>query len=463
MSNSPRRLGWAVPTYAGIVLGAFAVFFVIRAYGETLSAPSAEAPAVSPAASVGPPSDTLWHLLIALTAIVAVGRLLGRSFQRIGQPPVIGEVIGGVLLGPSLLERVSPEAYHFVLAPEVVPYLSIVAQLGIVLYMFLVGVELDPNLMRGQVHATVAMSHASIIVPFVLGSALALFLYPRFSTSDVRFTSFALFLGVAMSITAFPVLARILSDLGMSRTELGSIALTCAAVDDVTAWCLLAVIVGVVRTTANAALAVIVLTVLFVAVMLAIVRPWIARAVRTYDHARPTRNDLALIVIGVLMAALITEAIGVHALFGAFLFGVVIPHDSLVARTLTSSFESLVAILLLPTFFVLAGMRTEIGLLSGADAWFACALIVLVATIGKVGGTLVAARATGLRWRSAAALGVLMNTRGLMQLIVLNVGLDLGIITPTLFTMMVLMALVTTMATTPALRRLVPVPRAAVP
>ena len=317
--------------------------------------------------------------------------------------------------------------------------------------------------MRGQVHSTVAMSHASIIVPFVLGSALALFLYPRFSTSDVRFTSFALFLGVAMSITAFPVLARILSDLGMSRTELGSIALTCAAVDDVTAWCLLALIVGVAHASANAAFAVIVLTVLFVAVMLAIVRPWIARAVRFYDHAVPTRNDLALIIVGLLTAALITEAIGVHALFGAFLFGVAIPHDSVVARTLTSSFESLVAILLLPIFFVLAGMRTEIGLLSGSDAWFACGLIILVATIGKVGGTLVAARVTGLRWRSAAALGVLMNTRGLMQLIVLNVGLDLGIITPTLFTMMVLMALFTTLATTPALRRLVPVARATLP
>ena len=394
-------------------------------------------------------------MFIALTAVVIVGRLLGRLFATIGQPPVIGEVIGGVLLGPSLLGAVAPAAYLFILPPSVVPFLGIVAQLGVVLYMFLAGLELNPDLLRGQLRATVATSHASIVLPFVLGTTLALYLYPRVSTSDVPFTSFALFLGIAMSITAFPVLARILSDLGMSRTQLGVVALTCAAVDDVTAWCLLALVVGVVEATAGRALLVTVLTLAFIGVMFAVVRPVAAGLVRRSGDRDPTRGAVALTITALLVASLVTEAIGVHAIFGAFLLGAVIPPESRLARALTQSLDHLVTILLLPAFFAFAGMRTEIGLLSGSGAWLACGVIILVATAGKVGGTLLAGRATGLTWREDAGLGVLMNTRGLMQLIVLNVGLDLGVISPTLFTMMVLMAVVTTLATTPILRRLV--------
>ncbi|MQA30723.1 MAG: cation:proton antiporter [Luteitalea sp.] len=434
-----------------MVLCATALFFVIRSLGET---PVGPAQATSRVAPAGPASDALQHLLVTLTAVVIAGRLLGRLLRRMGQPPVLGEVIAGVMLGPSLLGAVSPEAYRFVLAPEVVPYLGIVSQLGVVFYMFLVGVELNPDLMRGQLHVTVATSHASILVPFVLGSALALFLYPRFASPDVPFTSFALFIGIAMSITAFPVLARILSDLKLTKTDLGTVALTCAAVDDVTAWCLLALVVGVVEASTGMAVVATVLTLAFILLMFAVVRPGIGKALRASDEAEPGHGRIALAVVGMMAAALTTEAIGVHALFGAFLFGAVIPHDSRLAHALTRGFEGFVKILLLPAFFAFAGMRTEIGLLSGVDAWVACGLIVLVATAGKFGGTLVAARAGGLRWQSAAALGVLMNTRGLMQLIVLNVGLDLGVITPTLFTMMVVMALVTTIATTPALQML---------
>ncbi len=438
-----------------MLLGAVGLFLAIRAYGETLVAPARLLHDTAEATQQGPASGAFWHLLVALTAVVLMGRVLGRVFRRIGQPPVIGEVIAGVLLGPSLLGAISPDAYHFILAPAIVPHLGVIAQLGVVVYMFLVGLELNPDLMRGHVHATVATSHASIVVPFVLGSALALFLYPRFATAAVPFTGFALFIGIAMSITAFPVLARILSDLGLSRTELGVMALTCAAVDDVTAWCLLAFVVGVVQAGAGTAVVTIVLTLVFIAVMYGAVRPWIAGLVGRAHHAEPTRGQIALVVAGMLVAALVTEAIGVHALFGAFLFGVVIPHDSRLASAVIGSFETFVTVLLLPAFFAFAGMRTEIGLLSGWTAWLACGLIVLVATAGKFGGTFLAARASGLAPRPAAALGVLMNTRGLMQLIVLNVGLDLGVITPTLFTMMVLMAIATTIATTPVLRRLI--------
>jgi Kef-type K+ transport system membrane component KefB len=391
-------------------------------------------------------------LLLALAAVVAVGRLLAKLFDRVGQPPVIGEVVGGILLGPSFLGFISPEAYAYVLPSEVGPYLGAIAQLGVVIYMFLVGVELNPERLRGRVHTTVAISHASIVLPFVLGACLALFLYPRLSTSDVPFTSFALFLGLAMSITAFPVLARILADSGMIRTELGAIALTCAAVGDVSAWCLLAFVVGVVQANAYGALIVAILTLAFIAFIFAAIRPLIVRFADR--HSLPSEGAIAVIVVSFLVSALTTEAIGIHAIFGAFLFGAVIPHDSRLADALKQRFENLVTILLLPAFFAFTGMRTEIRLVSGMEDWLICGLIIAVATAGKLGGTFVAATATGMKARQSTALGILMNTRGLMELIVLNVGLNLGVISPRLFTMMVLMALATTVATTPILRRL---------
>ena len=399
-------------------------------------------------------AGALLPLLIALTAVIVTGRLLGRAFAAIGQPPVIGEVIAGLVLGPSVLGALWPAAGAFILPTSVAPSLSVVAQLGVILYMFLVGLELNPDALRGQLRATVAISQTSIVVPFVLGWALAVYLYPRFSSDDVPFVSFALFLGIAMSITAFPVLARILSDLGMTRTPLGVVALTCAAIDDVTAWCLLALVVGVVQASAGSALTTIVLTLLFIAAMFVVVRPIVARLVRSAGEREPSRGVVALTIAAMLVSALITESIGVHAIFGAFLLGAVIPHDSRLAHAMVGSLETLVTVLLLPAFFAFAGMRTEIGLLTGAGAWIACGLIILVATVGKAAGTFVAARLTGMSSRDAAGLGVLMNTRGLMQLIVLNVGLDLGVISPTLFTMMVLMALATTIATTPVLRAL---------
>ncbi len=446
-----------VVAYAALLLAAVAVFLVIRSYGDTLEAPLAPATSASSEPGIrGAADDALRHLLIALTAVIVVGRIVGRAFTLIGQPPVIGEVVGGILLGPSLLGRISPEAYQFILPPEVAPYLGLVAQLGVILYMFLVGLELNSDRLRGNAHTTIAISHASIVLPFVLGSALALPLYPRLSTNTVPFTNFALFLGVAMSITAFPVLARILSDRGIIRSELGVLALTCAAVGDVTAWCLLAFVVGVVQGNADSAMWIAGATLGFIAFMFVVVRPAVPRFTRSVYGLPTPGGAIALTLAGVLVASLATEVIGVHAIFGAFLFGAVFPHDSALARTLKQNLENLVTILLLPAFFAFTGMRTEIGLLSGASEWLICGVIIAVATLGKFGGTFVAARVSGLGWRYAAGLGVLMNTRGLMELIVLNVGLDLGVISPTLFTMMVLMALVTTMATTPVLQRLMP-------
>ena len=446
---------WGTAAYGGLLLGAITIFFAIQGVGDSLTAPAPLTHAHASGAAHAAASDVLWHLLVALTVVVIVGRILGRAFEYIHQPPVIGEVIGGIILGPSLLGQISPEAYAYILPGTVAPFLGMVAQIGVIFYMFLVGLELNPDHLRGQVHTTVATSHASIVAPFVLGSTLSLYLYPRLSTSDVPFTNFALFLGIAMSITAFPVLARILTDRNMLRTRLGAVAITCAAVDDVTAWCLLAFVVGVVQAKAGGAVVVSLLTVGFIGCMYFIVRPLIARMAAAWDR-NPTPGGIAVALVGVLVTALTTEAIGVHAVFGAFMLGAVIPHDSTLARSLREALENVVTILLLPAFFAFTGMRTQIGLMSGWYEWAICGLIIMVAVAGKFGGTLVAARATGLNWRDAAGLGVLMNTRGLMELIVLNIGLDLGVISPTLFTMRVVMALVTTLATTPALHLLVP-------
>jgi Kef-type K+ transport system membrane component KefB len=419
-------------------------------------APPASAAAARP--PVGTASDILFHLLLALAAVVVVGRLLGQLFKWINQPPVIGEVVGGILLGPSLLGLIAPSAYQYILPANVAPYLNMVSQIGIMFYMFLVGLELNPDQMRGRVHSTVAISHASIILPFALGASLALYIYPRFSTSNVPFTNFALFLGLAMSITAFPVLARILSDCGIAITELGTIALTCAAVDDVTAWCLLAFVVGVVQATARGSLMVAGLTIAFTSFMLLAVRPMAAKLAQKSDDRPPTQNAIAIVILGLLLSTLITDWIGIHAIFGAFLFGAIFPHDSNLVHTLRRNMESIVTILLMPAFFAFTGMRTSITLVSGPYEWLVCALIIAVATAGKFGGTFIAAKFTGMASRPAAALGALMNTRGLMELIVLNVGLELGVISQKLFTMMVLMALVTTMASTPILQRLISIP-----
>jgi len=294
-------------------------------------------------------------------------------------------------------------------------------------------------------------------LPFILGAALALWLYPRFASRDVSFTSFALFIGVSMSVTAFPVLARILTDRGIGQTQLGSIALACAAVDDVTAWCLLALLVGTVRSAPGDALITVGLAAGFIVAMTVIVRP-AARWLKTArdDRGELTQGMFVIVCVGLLVTAVATERIGIHALFGAFALGVLVPCDSALARDVTARLEDVVVVMLLPSFFAFTGMRTEIGLVNGAQEAVACGVIVLVASLGKFGGSACAALAAGLGWRQSTALGILMNTRGLMELIVLNVGLDLGVVSPTLFTMLVIMALVTTFATTPILDRLLP-------
>lgn len=411
-----------------------------------------------------PAVDVVFHVLLTLAVVVALGYVLGRLFRFIGQPPVIGEVVAGLCLGPSLLGALSPAAMHLLIPAEaadpeghVTAALKMIAQLGIVLYMFVVGLELNANKLKDQVHSAVVISHVSIIAPFLLGAVLALWLHPNYAPSGVTFTSFSLFLGVAMSITAFPVLARILTDRKMEGTRLGAMALACAAADDATAWCLLALVVGIVQTEVTDAVRVGAACVAYILGMFLIIRPLMHRWCHRMDEGQKPLPQFVLVfgVVGALVSALVTEMIGIHAIFGAFMLGAMVPSESRLAKELKTRLRDSVTILLLPAFFAYTGMRTQIGLVSGWENWLVCLSIILVATLGKFGGTLAAARVTGIRWREAAALGTLMNTRGLMELIVLNIGLDLGVISPQLFAMMVLMALVTTMATSPTLSWLV--------
>lgn len=434
-----------------MLVAAGALLWLVRALGHGLTAPTSVAGQV-PREVPGPVNGTLFHVLLALLVVTLAARALGFVFRRLHQPPVIGEVIAGILLGPSLLGSVAPRVAAYVLPETVAPFLQIIAQVGVLLFMFLVGLELDTSLLRRKTRATLAISHASILVPLVLGAGSALVVYPRLGTREVPFEVFALFLGVSLSVTAFPVLARILTDRGLQRTPLGVVAISCAAVDDVTAWCLLAVVVAVARAQAADALRTFLLAGAYVAFMLLAARPALARLVRSQAVLqRVTPDAVAVTFIGLLLSALATEYAGIHALFGAFLLGALIPHDSLLARTLLQKLEELVVILLLPAFFAYTGLRTRLGLVSGTEQWLVCAGLTALACAGKFGGSAVAARLSGLPWRDAASIGVLMNTRGLMELVVLNVGLELGVISPTLFAMLVLMAIGTTLATTPVL------------
>lgn len=452
-SETPRASWLRTSIAYGVMIAvALGAFLLIRGHGETLSAPAVLTGAPDVHAHAGKP-DVLFRVLLALAAVILTGQILAKLFAFIGQPPVIGEVVAGILLGPSLI---GAQASAQILPPNAAPYLGVIAQLGVILYMFTVGLELHAGLLKQRAHATVATSHASILLPFVLGSLLALYLYPRLSNSGVPFTKFALFMGVAMSITAFPVLARILSDRDMTRTELGIVALGCAAIDDVTAWCLLAFVVSFAKAQMSDGLMVAGWTLLYILSMVFVVGPVLNRVVARWEGERLPRSAVAIVFLLLLASALITEWIGIHAIFGAFMLGAVIPHKSAVARDFSRHLEGGVIVLLLPSFFAFTGMRTRIDLLGDAQAWLMCGLIVLVATVGKFGGTLLAARLTGLNWRNAAALGALMNTRGLMELIVLNIGLDMKVISPELFAMMVLMALATTMLTSPVLKVLVP-------
>lgn len=398
-------------------------------------------------------------LILQVGTILIVARLVGWLFGKLHQPRVVGEMLAGILLGPSLLGWLAPGVSAAIFPTDSLGHLNSLSQLGLLIFMFLVGLELDLGHLRELGRAAVMTSQVSIVVPFILGSAFAVYLYPRLSPSGVNFTGFAMFMGAAMSVTAFPVLARILTERNMLRTRVGSVAIACAAVDDVTAWCILAVIVVVVRASSSelpvwitvAGLGIFILT------MLVLIRPALRRLEMAYEtRERLTQDLIAVILLVALASGWITEALGVHALFGAFLAGVVMPRHKDFSRELSEKFEALIVVLLLPIYFALTGLRSSIFLITGAQMWIYCAVIIVLAVTGKWGGSMLAARLNGMSWRESAAVGILMNTRGLVELVILNIGLELGILSPALFSIMVLMALVTTLMTTPLIKWIYP-------
>ena len=397
--------------------------------------------------------DPIVLVLIDVLIVMGLSRTMGLLFSQIKQPLVIGEIVAGVMLGPSLLGLIFPAATAFLFPREVIPMLGVLSQIGLIFFMFLIGLELNPRYLKGSLETAILVSHVSILVPFSLGCLLALLLFPLMSNAGVSFTAFSLFLGSAMAITAFPVLARIITENNLQNSRLGTLALTCAAVDDVTAWCLLLVAIAVTRTNSMiGALPNILAAGLYIAFMLTIGRGWLRKFIPIYDEAgKLTQSTLAVIYGLIIISALITELMGIHLIFGAFLLGAVMPKHEGLTRELAAKTEDFVLTFLLPIFFAYSGLRTQVGLLNSLPLWGLCGLVLLVAISGKYIGTFVAARFSGLSKREASALGWLMNTRGLTELIVLNIGLNLGVITPLLFTMLVIMALVTTFMTSPLL------------
>lgn len=365
----------------------------------------------------------------------------------------MGEMIAGIALGPSVLGLLSPQTMAFLFPPSSMPTLSLLSQIGVVLFMFVVGMELDIQHLREKASAAVLVSHASIVVPFLLGAGLALLLYPTLAPANTSFAAFALFMGIAMSITAFPVLARILEDRSLSQSRLGSIALACAAIDDVSAWCILALVIAIVKSSGLAAsIATITLTLVFISAMLFLVKPRVGHLIekRVRDSKR-ARGLLAGVLAFVFASAWFTESIGIHALFGGFLAGVVMPSIADFRIFLKERIEAFSSAALLPLFFVFTGLRTQISLLNDWTGWLVCFGIIAVAVTGKLVGSMLMARWTSMNWHDSFSIGILLNTRGLVELVVLNIGYDLGILSARIFVMMVIMALVTTFMTTPLL------------
>jgi Kef-type K+ transport system membrane component KefB len=464
--------------YALLLLLAAAGIFLCLERGKTLAPPpvSVSSPAavqMAPRAHTNQPHERatlastlarnsagpLNRLFLQIGLVIGAAWILGAVFQRFGQPAVIGEMVAGILLGPSFFGLIGPRAFEFVFAPSSLESLRLFSQLGVCLFMFVVGMELNLAELRHRAPRLLVVAHGGIVIPYVLGVGFALFLFGRYAEPGTSYTAFALFMGISMSITAFPVLARILKDRRLFHTPLGNFATLCAAMGDVTAWCVLAMVVAIAGATdLESTLMTLALVAVYGVVMIGLFRPLLRRllAPSLREEIEPDKGVLALVLAVVLVSSFVTEMIGIHALFGAFVAGIILPAGGGFRRKLSLRLEHFASVLLLPLFFAFVGLRTQIGLLRDPGDWWICGAIIVVATIGKLGGTAILARMVKFPWSEALQLGALMNTRGLMELIALNIGYDMGILSFRIFTMLVLMAILTTMMTGPLITLFTP-------
>lgn len=392
-------------------------------------------------------------LLFQIIVILAAVRIFSWLFSYIGQPGVMGEIIAGIVLGPSLLGYFFPNFFEMLFPPASLMNLNLLSQIGLVLFMFVIGMELDFGVLKNKMNETLVISHAGIVVPFFLGIVTSFWVYEKYAVTHTAFLPFALFIGISMSITAFPVLARIVQERGLTKKHIGILSIASAANDDVTAWCLLAVVIAIAKAgTFVSALFTVGLTLLYILIMFLAVRPFLKKIGNVYATSEViNKTFVAFIFIVLVLSAVTTEIIGIHALFGAFIAGVVMPSNIGFRKVMMEKVEDVALVFFLPLFFAFTGLRTEIGLLNSPELWGICALFVGMAIVGKLGGCAIASRLVGESWKDSFIIGTLMNTRGLMELVALNIGYEMGVLPPSIFVILVLMALITTFMTTPLL------------
>ncbi len=399
-------------------------------------------------------------VLAQLTVIIVAARVFAILFRRIGQPSAVGEIIAGLVLGPSVLGKLEaagwlPHISGFFFNPAVAPVFSVISQIGLILLMFLIGLEFDYGHLKSHGKSAMGISIVGVALPFFFGLAVGRLIYPHLESSPNRL-GFALFMGTAMSITALPILGRIMMEMNISRTRIGAITITAAAIDDATGWIVLAGVSALVQARFQLinSLGMIAMTLGFAAVMLFLVRPamrwWIARAF-SGDRNELGLNEMATVLVLLFLCAIATNLIGIFAIFGAFMFGAVLSDQHRFREAVSRSLREFVTVFFLPIFFTLTGLRTDVGTLHSATMWGLALVVLLAAVAGKFGGCSAAARLRGFSWRDSICIGVMMNTRALMELVVINVGYDLGVIPRSVFCMLVIMAIVTTVMTTPIL------------
>ena len=393
-------------------------------------------------------------LLIQIIIILFVCRLFSFLFNKIGQPGVIGEIVAGIILGPSFLGHFFPNTFHLIFAKDSLINIQLISQIGLILFMFVIGLEVDFRVLKNKINETLVISHAGILAPFLLGIIASLFVYKEYAYTNTRFIPFALFIGISMSITAFPVLARIIQERGLTYTPLGVLTIASAANDDVTAWCLLAIVIAIAKAgTFISSLFAVACTILYILFMFFIIRPFLKKIGAYYIHKENiNKNFISLTFLTLILSATFTQLIGIHALFGAFIAGVVMPSDQHFRHAMMNKIEDVTLAFFLPLFFAYTGLNTNVLLINSWHMVLTCIVFIALAVLGKFGGCAISARLVGESWHDSLTIGILMNTRGLMELVALNIGYEMGILSQSIFAILVIMALVTTFMTTPTLR-----------